>query len=459
MIRTLVAPLARPMPTMFLYASLCVAACQLPTDYSTGGSERPLGRPNEQGSLGTTSTSQSSRSYTYGSGAGESTDAGPTPSLRCEADESALQKTDYSLPGPFQVGKLDITFDDVARPIPATDQHGAEPARRLVTTIYYPTSDRFTLPGRPPAAAAGPFPLLMYSHGYSSNRDEATTVANRAASYGYVVVAPDFPLSNLLANDGNPDPSDAKNQPGDVSFLIDRVLELSNDPWHVLANAVDETRIGATGVSMGGLTTLLAALHPTLHDPRIKVALPIAALSSFFLEGFYHTRELPLLFLHGDLDAFIDYETNSRRAFERAMPNAQLVTLARGTHAAFAVQFDASTVAALNALLGKPGADPSNPDGFGCGSVADTLNGGPSPLDGLGGEENFIDDSPDNGLQPCMGDEYTKPAMDPSEQVELTATTAVAFFEAHFALKPETRSDACRYLQYELPKSPSVTIE
>ena len=422
----------------WLSAALMTGACQgSPADLAS--------RPR---------TPETRASSTTGRGAGE-----PAGLLRCEADASTPQKTDYAKPGPYKVATLDITFEDTTRPIPQTKAHAAAPSRTLVTTIYYPARDGFAFPGVSPRAAPGPFPLMMYSHGYSSSRSEATTVAERAASYGYVVVSPDFPLSNLLANDGSPDPNDAPNQPGDVSFLIDRVLALSRDPQHALANAVDETRIGATGVSMGGLTTLLLALHPKLHDPRIRVALPIAALSSFFLEGFYHTRELPLLFLHGDLDSFIDYELNSRRAFERAAPNAQLVTLARGSHAAFAVQFDKDTIALLNALLGKPGSDPSNPDGFGCGAVSDTLNAEAGTFPELGGRESFIDDDPASRLRPCAEDEYKHPAMDPTEQVNVTATTVIAFFEAHLASDAGQRSDACRYLRYELPKHPGVTIE
>jgi dienelactone hydrolase len=387
--------------------------------------------------------------------------AAPAMSLRCVADANTPQKTDYSKSGPFQVATFENTLDDASRPIAQTTAHSAAPSRTLVTTIYYPVMSGGSNSGSdlPSLAAGGPFPLMMYSHGYSSNRDEATTVGNRAASHGYIVVAPDFPLSNLLANDGAPDPGDLANQPGDVSFLIDRVLEMSGNSKHVLANGIDPKRIGATGVSMGGATTLLLGFHPKLHDPRVTAVVPIAALSSFFLEGFYHTREMPMLLLHGDNDAFIDYTRNSRRAFERAMPNAHLVTLAKGSHAAFAVQFDRDTIALLNSTLGMPGSDPSNPDGFGCGSVAQTLNEAPDFLPSLGGKENFIDDDPSSSLSPCTGDEYKHPAMDPMEQVAITATAVVAFFDANLASDSDRRRDACRYILVELPKHPGVTVE
>lgn len=61
--------------------------------------------------------------------------------------------------------------------------------------------------------------------------------------------------------------TDVASQPGDVSFLIDRVLGFSEQ-------------------------TLLLASHPTLGDPRIGAAMPIVAVSSFFAEGFL-LQEIP----------------------------------------------------------------------------------------------------------------------------------------------------------------------
>lgn len=394
------------------------------------------------------------------SAAAKDLDAGPSADddagavahadLRCKADPSQPQQTDYAKAGPFPVGTLDVTFEDKSRPIAKTERHAAADARVLVTTIYYPAVA---------TQGGGPFPLLMYSHGYSSARTEATATATRAASYGYVVVAPDFPLTSLTANDGSPDVNDAVNQPGDVSFLIDRVLALAADPEHRLAGKIDDKRIGALGVSLGGLTTLLVSFHPKLHDARVKVAMPIAALSSFFAPGFYHTRELPLLLLHGDMDAFIDYKQNARRAFERAAPNARLITVAKGTHAAFGMAFDQVNVQLLNQLGGAPGADPSNADGIGCGAVAATLSKtGPEFVMSFGGPDDFINLQEASG-PPCQGDEYKKPAIDPALQTELAARSAVAFFQAHFGSTPEVQKDACRYLLVEIPKLDAVTLE
>jgi dienelactone hydrolase len=378
---------------------------------------------------------------------------------RCAPNPQAVQRTDYAKSGTHQVAVLEATFEDPSRPILATSHHPAAPGRTLVTSIFYPASEPTPLFGSARVAEGGPFPMLMYSHGYSSARSEATRVAQRLASHGYIVVAPDFPLTSMLANGGSPDVNDAANQPGDVTFLIDKMLAASADVKHLLANAIDKERIGALGVSLGGLTTLLATYHPRFHDPRIKAAMPIAALSSFFTAEFYKTRSVPLLLVHGDNDAFIDYETNARRAFMRAGASARLITVARGSHAAFGAELDAALLPLLNALMAPADADPNNPDGLGCGAVAGTLSEtGPEFMTAMGDAADFINYD-EASPPPCQGDEYKKPAMNPAEQEEVVLRSAAAFFDAHLAKTPEARKGGCRYLVHEVPKMAGAKIE
>jgi dienelactone hydrolase len=386
---------------------------------------------------------------------------GATADLRCVADLSLPQRVDYAKPGPYDVGTLDTTFEDLSRSIAKSETHEAAASRRLQTMIYYPASGPAPLFGQAAVANARPFPLIMYSHGFSSSRDEAAPIAKLAASHGYIVVAPTFPLSNLLANGGNPDPDDAPNQAGDLSFLIDQLTEASEEPGNLFAGAVDVTRIGATGVSMGGFTTLLATYHPKVKDTRIKASAPIAALSAFFEPGFFHTREVPLLLVHGDIDAFLDYKLNSRRAYELAQPHSRLLTLRNGTHAAFAVQFDPGLTLLLNSLMGMPGSDPTNPDGFGCGGVGANLQEEKPVLSPeMSGPENFVDLAEGaKGIRACVGKEYTKPALDPRLQVDITASAVVSFFQAHLASSADTREDGCRYLLNRVPKNSAALLE
>jgi dienelactone hydrolase len=378
--------------------------------------------------------------------------------MRCPADPSFPQRTDFSIAGPLTAATMDVTFEDKSRPLPATTKQPGAPSRTLVTTIYYPSSGPAPFLGAPSLATGGPFPMLMYSHGYSSNRGEAARVGKRLASYGYIVVAADFPLSNLGAT-GGPDLVDAANQPGDLSFLIDQLLTFSRDSQHLLAGGVDEARIGALGVSLGGLTTLLVTFHPRFQDKRVKVAMPIAPVSKVLAKGFYHTRQVPTLLVAGDLDAILEYTKNARRSFEFAAPDAILVTIAKGTHAAFGFDFGPGLVPLLNAFIAPAGADPGNTDGLGCGAVGKALQmSGPEWVTALGDANDFIDASESN-LDVCTRDEYKHPAIDAQEQEDIVLRAAVPFFNAHLGSTLELRRDGCRYLMYELPKHESVTLE
>ena len=121
------------------------------------------------------------------------------------------------------------------------------------------------------------------------------------ASHGYVVVAVNYPLTNMGAP-GGPNVKDVVNQPGDVSFLIDSLLEQSATSGHSLEGMVDADRIGVTGISLGGLTSTLAAFHPEWADDRIKASLSIAGPTALFTPEFFQHRDVPFLMLAGDID-------------------------------------------------------------------------------------------------------------------------------------------------------------
>ena len=187
--------------------------------------------------------------------------------------------------------------------------------------------------------------------------------------------------------------------------------------------------------------------------------MPIAPVSKVFAEGFYRTRDVPMLLVAGDLDAFLEYTENARRSFEFAAPNAILLTIAKGPHAAFGFDFSVGEIQLLNAFLAPAGADPSNADGVGCGVEGAKLQmAGPEWVTALGDASDFIDAS-DSNLGVCTRDEYKHPAIDPQEQEDIVLRAAVPFFDAHLGSTPELRQDGCRYLMYELPKHDSVTLE
>lgn len=110
-------------------------------------------------------------------------------------------------------------------------------------------------------AGAGPYPLLIASHGWSATSAQQLGWAEHFATYGFVVVVPTFP--NSLSPDANLDASL-------IEGLIAKYASAATSS--PAQGIVDATRIGLEGHSAGGLATTIAArqLHPgatVLFDP------------------------------------------------------------------------------------------------------------------------------------------------------------------------------------------------
>ena len=110
---------------------------------------------------------------------------------------------------PFAIGERVLTFEDRSRLIRLP---GRPPQpRRLVTVVRYPEH------------AVGPFPLVVFGHGFAVTPAYYYRLLRAWAQAGYVVAAPVFPLGNAHAP-GGPVEADIVNQPRDMSFVITRLL-------------------------------------------------------------------------------------------------------------------------------------------------------------------------------------------------------------------------------------------
>src|SRR5262245_62042435 len=256
----------------------------------------------------------------------------------------------FLAPGRYGVGVRTLALVDHTRPTPA---HGTSPelaSRSLTTEVWYPTAAHDGAPLRDAPAARGRFPLIMNSHGYSDTRTGEAYVAEALASRGYVVASPDFPLTNLATQ--TRDPVDVINQPGDVTFVLDNVLELSRTPGSWLAGRIDRKRIGATGLSYGGLTTLLVGFHPTLRDRRVRVVATLAPASCQFDPRFFRAARPPLLLIQGTQDLLLPIEANAERVYAEARSPRELIRLHDATHSAFSSIISFPSASSLDVTLG-----------------------------------------------------------------------------------------------------------
>lgn len=196
--------------------------------------------------------------------------------------------------GPFAIGLLVLRLVDYSRRI------GTEP-RTLVTVVRYPAvgaPSATDLANAPPERAGGPFPLVVFAHGYRLAPDTYTELLRAWAHAGYVVAAPAFPLTNADAS--VVDRSDLINQPQDLRFVIARLTAPRNGP---LRGLISTNRIALGGHS-DGVDSALAVAYGKRQDRRVRAAIGLSGTEIAAFTGFSEsTRGVALLAVQGTADS------------------------------------------------------------------------------------------------------------------------------------------------------------
>jgi dienelactone hydrolase len=199
-------------------------------------------------------------------------------------------------------------------------QTAGRQGRTLPTDIYVP-------------GGTGPFPLIVHSHGYDGSSAKFSTLLGTWARAGFVVVAPNFPLTNAATPPAEKDLGDYVNQPRDVRFVLDEVLARVT-PGGPFDGVVASDRIGASGLSLGGATTWPLVLSNCCGGERFDAALLMSAIE-LPVEGVLldFARRVPTLVMAGTADVAVRYELQEATAVKLAGPS-WFVTLVDGTHSA-----------------------------------------------------------------------------------------------------------------------------
>jgi dienelactone hydrolase len=159
--------------------------------------------------------------------------------------------------------------------------------RSLPTQVWAPTG-------------AGPFPLVVFVHGYDKGPSDYARFCSALASSGYVVAGPSFPLEDPAR--GFPlDRSHLADEAGDVSFVITS-LEQRAAALDLVPGAV-----AVVGHSDGADVALLVAYGAGTADSRVDAVVadapdPMAADPA--------PSSVPLLLVQGTDDPVVPYSSS-----------------------------------------------------------------------------------------------------------------------------------------------------
>jgi predicted dienelactone hydrolase len=311
-----------------------------------------------------------------------------------------------------------MSYDPFARgafPVGVRTFYWTDPARGnrpLTMEIWYPASDSYRgqdtdaatrdsyelIPGLPggwqdavrdaePRQAT--CPLVVFSHGFGGHRRQSTFLCTHLASHGYVVAAMDHTGNTIFEmfqyileaqmGAAPPDPATILGdiipaRPADASFVIDRMLAgVEGVP------PADPQRIGMSGHSFGGWTTLMVAAR----DRRVRAALPLApaggwtVLPSEPLQAaldFAWNRDVPTLFLVAESDTILPLK-GMYELFERTQATKRMLVLTNADHMHFCDQIE--VIHELFRMMPPP--------------IFDQVSGGIRPIDELCRPEHAYD--------------------------------------------------------------------
>ncbi len=263
--------------------------------------------------------------------------------------QAGTQSVAPNRPGPWNVGRRTVSFIDTARnerlvvidlwyPVDAADTAGVAPSE--YNLVFASIQSPLALDA-PPVSAAGPFPLMLFSHGNFGIRFQSYYLTELLASHGFVVAAMDHAGNtaiDLVFDTLAPFDQVRVDRPLDVSFTIDSLLAASAEPGGHLFGRIDASRIGVAGHSFGGYTALAAAggIDEAPADARIDAVLPISPASGLLTDAQLAAVTVPALIVGGTDDITTPVDDQSSRPFALLpSPDRLRVDLVTAGHQSF----------------------------------------------------------------------------------------------------------------------------
>ncbi len=219
-----------------------------------------------------------------------------SPPTRCEHGCGARRIT---------IEVIHLALVDRTRPL-VEDGRVLAPARALPTVVWRPNG-------------GGPFPLVVFVHGYDITPLAYARFCRSLARAGFVVAAPSFPLEDPTRGFGVTR-SDLPNEAVDVSFVVDA---LYRSP---LRSSLAQ-EVAVVGHSDGADVALMVGYELHLFDPRVRA---IVADAPDPIDRPIRNGGPPLLLIQGDADPVVPYASSQEVFAELRVPTAYVTLLGAG---------------------------------------------------------------------------------------------------------------------------------
>ncbi len=218
-------------------------------------------------------------------GAARTTTAPSTTSTRAgdtTTTSAASAEAPYVGLGPHQVGTVSFALADGRRVVawyPADNAAKGTPTETFdIASLLAPAMQakipaelrpQYPIDAHPGAKAAtdGPFPVVLFSHGYAGFPEQSADLTTHLASWGFVVVAPDHVERSLSGLLGTAGAGVAKlSDPVVLSQSLDAAIAQAGDASSPLHDLLNVKKVAVVGHSAGAS----AAYEEASAEPRIK---------------------------------------------------------------------------------------------------------------------------------------------------------------------------------------------